>query len=60
MWLLILLIVAVYAVFLSPVQQSLNKLIKNRKLNILANLILAVIMFLLLLYLCEYFDIDFF
>lgn len=59
MWLLILIIVAVYAIFLSPVQKSLNKMIKNRKLYFLANFLLAIVVFLILLYLCEYFKIDF-
>lgn len=59
MWLLILIIVAVYAIFLSPVQQSLNKMIKNRKLYFLANFLLAIVVFLILLYICEYFKIDF-
>ena len=57
MWLVIIIIVLIYALVLTPIQHGINKIIKNRKLNIVANLILAVFIFLLLYFVADAFDV---
>ena len=48
MWFIILVIVLIYALLLTPIQQGINRVIKDRRLNFLANFLLAIDLFLLL------------
>lgn len=48
MWFIILVIVLIYALLLTPIQQGINRVIKDRRLNFLANFLLAIVLFLLL------------
>lgn len=48
MWFIILIICLIYALLLVPIQQGINKLIKNKRLNLIANFLLAIILFIIL------------
>ncbi len=48
MWFVILVICLIYALLLTPIQQGINKLIKDKRLNFIANFILAIVLLLIL------------
>ncbi len=48
MWFIILIIVLVYALLLNPIQQGINRLIKDKRIKLIANIVLAIILFLII------------
>ena len=54
MWVIVLITIAVYCILISPIQQGLNNAIKDKKWNLAANLILAIIFFFILYGIAEW------